>query len=309
MNINIAVIITCFNRKKKTVACLTHLFDACNSYNTAHTETPILLSIYLTDDGCTDGTADAVRSSCEGYDLHIIQGNGQCYWAGGMRLAWNEALKRKVTWDFYLLLNDDTMVFNNVFDQLFYAHDFALNNYQKPGIYSGITCDIKSTNIITYGGEKITGKFQADSLMVEPHETPIEVDKANANIMLVSKEIVNDIGIFHDGYVHGCADYDYSLQAKKHKYPVLVTAQVCGACEFDHLSGTEEIQKLNAMTFSQRIAYMKNPVHSDHDYLLCIKRNIPHKYFVSWFLRKIRIVSPNIYKDICLCRGLNEYKQ
>lgn len=304
----IAVIITCFNRKNKTIASLGHLFEACNYYNSKHAASPIRLSIYLTDDGCTDGTAEAVKEACEGYCLHIIQGHGQCYWAGGMRLAWNEALKKKDFWDFYLLLNDDTMVFNNVFDQLFNAHQFALNNYQKPGLYSGITCDIKNKKNITYGGEKITGKFQADSQAVKPQDIPVEVDKANANILLVAKDIVNDIGIFYEGYIHGCADYDYSMQAHKHNYPVLVTAQVCGACEFDHPSGTKEIHMLNTMTYAQRIAYIKNPVHSDHDYLLCIKRNIPHKYYISWFLRKIRIICPNIYKIICICRRLNAYK-
>ena len=62
MNINIAVIITCFNRKAKTIECLKHLLKAYNSYNYTHIESPIKLTIYLTDDGCTDGTADAVRN-------------------------------------------------------------------------------------------------------------------------------------------------------------------------------------------------------------------------------------------------------
>lgn len=305
---NIAVIITCFNRKNKTIACLTQLFAACDSYNTCHTEVPIKLSIYLTDDGCTDGTADAVRNICEGQDLHIIQGNGQCYWAGGMRLAWKEALKRQDLWDFYLLLNDDTMVLDNVFDQLFAAHNYALANYNIPGIYSGLTCDINNAEKITYGGDQFNkGRF-ADSQQVSATSIPQKVDRTNANILLVTKNIVEKFGIFDEGFIHGGADYDYSLRISRKGYPVLVTGDVCGKCEYDHLSGNEEIDKLLSMTLAQRIKYFKNPIHSDKDYFHYIKRNFPEKYMPCWILRKIRIYQPSLYKFICKKRGLRDYK-
>lgn len=305
---NIAVIITCFNRKNKTIACLTQLFAACDSYNKYHTEVPIKLSIYLTDDGCTDGTADAVRNICEGQDLHIIQGNGQCYWAGGMRLAWKEAFKRKDLWDFYLLLNDDTMVLDNVFGQLFAAHNYALANYNIPGIYSGLTCDINNSEKITYGGNQFNkGRF-ADSQQVSATSTPQKVDRTNANILLVTKNIVEKFGIFDEGFIHGGADYDYSLRIGRKGYPVLVTGDVCGQCEYDHLSGNEEIDKLLSMTLAQRIKFFKNPIHSDKDYLHYIKRNFPEKYIPCWILRKIRIYQPSLYKFICQKRGFSEYK-
>ena len=72
MKINIATIITCFNRKDKTVDCLNSLFMACSYYNQNHSQTSIKLSIYLTNDGCTDGTPEAVEQICVGQDLHMI---------------------------------------------------------------------------------------------------------------------------------------------------------------------------------------------------------------------------------------------
>ena len=116
--ISIAVILTCFNRKEKTVQCLRYLFVAASQYNAGSEDGEKMhLSIFLTDDGCTDGTADAVREECKGQELHIIQGNGKCFWAGGMRLAWGEALKRQNEWDYYLLLNDDTIMSGNAFEE------------------------------------------------------------------------------------------------------------------------------------------------------------------------------------------------
>ena len=54
---NIAVLMTCYNRREKTLACL----DALQK--TSASSGDIQLSIYLTDDGCSDGTADAVDLS------------------------------------------------------------------------------------------------------------------------------------------------------------------------------------------------------------------------------------------------------
>lgn len=308
MEINIAVILTCFNRKNKTIACLTHLFEACKSYNSLKNESPIILSIYLTDDGCTDGTPDAVKICCKSYDLHIIQGDGHCYWAGGMRLAWKEALKKKDKWDFYLLLNDDTMVFENVFEELLYTNMYAVKNFGNVGIYSGITCDISDKQRVTYGGEKFHKGNFTDNQKVNTKNHPQIVDLTNANILLVPKEIVERFGIFDDGFVHGGADYDYSLRIGRKGFPVLVTSKICGECEYDHLSGGEEIEKIKSMSLAERKKYFKNPTHFDKDYLYYIKRNFPQKFIPCWILRKIRIYQPTLYKIICLKRGLVDFK-
>ena len=54
----VAVLLTCFNRKEKTLASLVRLFEAKEAYNSN-----LNLSIFLTDDGSTDGTGDAVSTS------------------------------------------------------------------------------------------------------------------------------------------------------------------------------------------------------------------------------------------------------
>lgn len=307
MSIKIATIITCFNRKEKTISCLTHLFEAENKYNIQHSQHSIELYIYLTDDGCTDGTANAVRNVCKGKNLHIIQGDGKCYWAGGMRLAWKEALKTENNWDFYLLLNDDTLVSTNVFDELFATHSYSLKTYGKPGLYGGIICDINNESIVTYGGEKFHSKSQGRSYNINPSATPQEVDKTNANILLIDRSVVDKIGIFYKGYIHGCADYDYSMTAKKNNIPTLTTAKCCGKCEYDHPSGLAEIQKLMPMSFKQRKRYVNFPTHSDKDYLLFVKRHTPKRFIFSWILRKIRIISPMVYYKICRLRKIEGY--
>ena len=78
----IAVLITSYNRREKTLTCLKNLME--------QDEIPGLqLSIYLVDDNSSDGTTEAVRSHYP--SVNIIKGTGQLFWAGGMRTAWREA--------------------------------------------------------------------------------------------------------------------------------------------------------------------------------------------------------------------------
>ena len=307
MAIKISAILTCFNRRDKTLRCIRSLFRAEQLYNQTHKDAEVCTSVYLTDDACTDGTADAVREVCKGRDLHILQGNGQCYWASGMRLAWGEAMKAHETWDFYLLLNDDTIIGDNAFDELFKAHQYALSNTGKPGIYSGMVSDIYDISKITYSGSVFDDASRSQYHKVMPQGKPLKVDITNANILLVPKEIVGNVGIFYKGFIHGGADYDYALTVARHGYAAFITENVCGQCEFDHKDGGEVIKDFRRMSLLQRYRYVNNPVHCDHDYLLVLKRNIPHKYPVSWMLRKIRVFAPSVYAMICRMRGLEDY--
>jgi len=50
----IAVLITVFNRKEKTLSCLKSLFNQ-------KLDKKITLKVFLTDDNSSDGTADAVK--------------------------------------------------------------------------------------------------------------------------------------------------------------------------------------------------------------------------------------------------------
>ena len=302
-----AVLLTCFNRKAKTTECLRRMVSCAKEYNNSH-EDIIRLTVFMTDDGCTDGTAGAVRDVIgSDVETNIIQGDGKRYWAGGMRMAWSEAISSGKRWDFYLLLNDDTIVMDNVFDELLDAHRHAMRHYSRGGIYSGITCDTDDHSIITYGGDIFNSAAQATSRRVSPTGEPQMVDMFNANILLVTAEVVDEIGIFPDCYTHSCADNDYCMMAKRNNIPTLVTANVCGICKDDHKTNEEECQALMRMTMKERIEYTRNPLHSDKDYLNFVRRNMPRKYIVSWIMRKIRLYSPRVYNAINKARGLYTY--
>lgn len=299
----IAVLLTCFNRKNKTIACLESMLLTVKNYNDRDND-KTELSIFLTDDACTDGTAQAAKEVCQGEDIHIVQGNGNLFWAGGMRTAWNEALNHEHKWDFFLLLNDDTILHTNALAELMDTHRYCIDRYGCPGIYSGITCATGHPETITYSGDVFESGAKGKWHRLGPADEPRMVDQCNANILLVPGEVVNKIGIFHDGYIHGAADLDYCMQVRKAGMPALITAQIIGECEYDHFSEKEECERLMRMTLSERRKYVYHPTHSDKDYLLFVKRNIPKKYLISKILRKVRIYCPRLYYYINKARGL-----
>lgn len=62
----IAILLTCHDRKEKTLKCLHSLYSTYKNYDT-----------YLVDDGCTDGTPEAVMATF--HNVHIIKGNGNLF--------------------------------------------------------------------------------------------------------------------------------------------------------------------------------------------------------------------------------------
>ena len=61
----------------------------------------------MTDDGCTDGTIEAVRDKF--HDVRIVKGDGSLFWNRGMLKAW-EAASTEKSYDYYIWLNDDTII-------------------------------------------------------------------------------------------------------------------------------------------------------------------------------------------------------
>lgn len=301
----IAAILTVHNRREKTLRCLRHLFDAlraCQGRDDA--AGGVELTAFVTDDGCTDGTADAIGREFPADSVHVIQGDGSLFWAGGMRQAWQTAIDSGTPWEYFLLLNDDTFVHDNLFPTLLQASDYGLRLKGSRGIVAGIVCETGNEDHIIYGGFNFANKTRGRNVTVMPSGQPQEVDLVSGNIMMVHRTVVETIGIFHQGFRHDLADHDYNLSASRRGLPVVVTASVCGDCEYDHDTNEEQIQRLMAMTLAERKAYLSAPTRSDHDYLLLVRRQLPLRYPMTLVLRKLRLYLPTLYYRITKFRGV-----
>ena len=293
----IAVILTCFNRREKTLRSLQTMFEAADTYNALNPEGTITPSVFLTDDGCTDGTAEAVRSAFPHRDITIMQGNGSLYWAGGMRMAWRGALALQRRWDFFLLMNDDTEFLPDAFTSLMSAHRYALKTHGKGGVYSGV-CSSSDGSEITYGGKAYSKPLIGRSYTMKPNGTPQPCQMTNANMLLVSREVTEGIGIFDEAYRHSAADWAYGIEASKAGYPVYITANVCGVCDNDHDTEHVEKEKIAAMSIGERKAYFRHPLRATSDIIAFMRRYQKAKLPLLLAARLLNIYAPGIYYSL-----------
>jgi len=280
---NIGILYTCFNRKNKTIESLNSLYKSFNNLNKQ-----VEFDIFLTDDGSTDGTSDAVKNNFP--EVNILSGSGNLFWANGMINSWEEALLKK--YDGYLLLNDDTLLYEHCISQLLLTHEYSIKKNKKEGIYIGATED-KNTNKLTYSGSILLNKFLYTQKRLIPNNNFQHCDLANANIMLVSHKVVEKIGILSSGYEHGIADYDYTLTASKKNIPVIIAPRYCGHCENDHVD-------LYDGFLDKTIEERKNILHSPTK--MAFKSNIKYmrKFFplrlpLYVFFGYFKIYFPKIY--------------
>lgn len=288
--IKIAVLLTCFNRKQKTLQCLKELYAA-----KAQCVERIDLSIYLTDDGSTDGTGVAVRETFP--ETHLLQGTGNLFWAGGMRNSWTEAIKK--TYDVFFLLNDDTVLYPNVFQQFITARATANKTYGKASIYLGATED-PITKKNTYGGAVLLNRFTFTFKHLQPNGDLQKCDLGNANIMFVDKGVVDTIGILSKDYIHGVADYDYTLRAVKKDVPVLLMAETCGSCVHDH---EDSYINFHEKSLAERKKYLYHPLGLDfNSNFNLMKNHFPLRAPLVYLSAKFKLFFPSLYVKLSNAR-------
>jgi GT2 family glycosyltransferase len=222
--ISIAVLLTCHNRKAKTLGCLTALF--------AQKLLDVTLKVYLVDDGCTDGTAVAVAAAFS--QVTLIKGDGQLYWNGGMRKCWQYAQQQHQS-DFYLLLNDDVELCHDAIQRLvacFYATSNA-------GAVIGTMRDRK-TSVASYGGRNV--RFWLHPMwtteVLVPKDVPIPCDYINGNLCLIPANAVNKIGILSDRFTHSMGDFDYGVRLRRAGFSLFVAPGFYGFCDRNPLRGS-----------------------------------------------------------------------
>lgn len=256
--ISIAVLMTCFNRRDTTLRCLECLYSQ---------ELPagVTVKIFLVDDGCTDGTGTAVKEAHP--DIEVIPGTGSLFWCNGMRLAWDHAAKEDP--DFYLWLNDDSMLLDGALKKLLatyteVSHQRSENrdsessasnvssvNDEQASIIIGSCCD-PMTGIRTYGGQRRVDHHPARLVPIYPEDRPLECDTFQGNVVLVPRGVFKRVGNMRS-YSHAMGDTDYGYQAVRAGCAIWLTAGFVALCE----SNTEEDLDASRRSLLQRIKVLK----------------------------------------------------
>lgn len=205
---SIAVLITVYNRKQKTIECLNKLYA----------QLPIdgfTVDVFLTNDGCTDGTPEAIKK--EFPKVNIINGDGNLFWNRGMFLAWQEA--SKYDYDYYLWLNDDTLLYPDALNNLIFSST-SLNN--KCIIVSAIRA--KDKEITTYSGHNDKG-------LVTPNGKLQQCNSFNGNCVLIPRYVYQKIGNLDWKFKHAIGDLDYGYRASKQGIKIFTSNKFLGICD------------------------------------------------------------------------------
>lgn len=232
----IAVLLTVHDRRAHTLECLARV-DAQRLPDGAS------IRVFLVDDGCTDGTADAVRQRFP--RVEVVPGSGQLYWNGGMRLAFATAEREDP--DFYLWLNDDSHLDPEALAAMLRTSDALAAEGDAEAIVVGTTRD-PATGKATYGGQRRLGRWAPGFALVEPGEAPKRCDTMNGNCVLVPRAVARKVGNLSPDFTHAFGDLDYGLRARRAGCGCWVAPGFVGTCTHNpnrgsHLDATLPVRE------------------------------------------------------------------
>jgi GT2 family glycosyltransferase len=250
-NKKIAVLLTVFNRCEVTLKGLRSLQRAIDVLGDGYS-----FEIFMTDDGCTDGTGDVIKE--EFPEVHVVRGDGTLFWSGGMRLAWQAAVDLNIDFDGYLWFNDDAELYDDALVTLMKP----LFARKTPCIVSGAFCGSDGT--VSYGGADVNRQ------LITPSPSYPSIFYMNGNLVLICKDAFEKIGMIDGHFSHGLGDWDYGLRAKESGLEVVLTDKYVGItdrhdCDLTvwkmKLSLFKRLKKLHSPKYNPLTIYYFNKTH------------------------------------------------
>jgi GT2 family glycosyltransferase len=216
--VRVAAVMTAFNRRDLTLGCVESL--------TKQSTTEATLDIFVTDDASSDGTAAALRSQFP--DVTVLDGTGDLFWNGGMRLAFGTAIQGD--YDYYLWMNDDTHLDDDAVARLLEVHRVLETRGEPPAIVVGATRD-PETGELTYSGVRRPSRVRRLNFeIVKPGSEPRRCDTMNGNCVLIPREVVQRVGNLDPAFIQKMGDFDYGLRATAAGCSVWIAPGTIGTC-------------------------------------------------------------------------------
>lgn len=210
---DIVVIFTCYNRKKKTETCI-HTLVSGNPR--CH------FTFVVVDDKSTDGTIEMLKKIREKYDIHILHGNGRLFYSGGMRLGMQYVLQKcSQDYDYVLLINDDVAFLEDSIEKM-----VVQSKDQSSSIIVGVMCDDDGN--LSYSAVKYVKGIKCRNLSTMEWE--IFADTFCANCVLIPYDAFKKTGNMDAAYVHGMGDFDYGIMLRRNGYAIHASKELVGIC-------------------------------------------------------------------------------
>jgi GT2 family glycosyltransferase len=271
----IAVLITCHNRRDKTLKCLKALYDQ-NELGIDFS-----VNVFLVDDGSTDGTAEAIMSQFP--KVAIIQGDGNLYWNRGMHLAWKTAADTK-DFDYYLWLNDDTFLNKK-------AVSILLQQSFSKAIVCGTTKSIQDDKA-TYGGYK-----KNPYRLLIPNGEFQECDYCNGNFVLIPRDVFQIVGNLDPIFQHALGDFDYGFRARKLGILIYTAPFFIGTCENNTETPKWRSLSISPIARVRSLYSASSGCHPFEFYVIDSRQNGIFTAIFHFITIHLRAIAPFMWKD------------
>jgi GT2 family glycosyltransferase len=213
----VLVLTSSYNRREKTLRFLGSISNTLLAGKIGH-------QIILVEDNSNDGTATEVKEKYS--DVNIISGNGFLYWAGALRLGFDEVDKLISEFDGVLLANDDVYFDGSALTKL-----IQIGNQREAMIGGPITTragEVEST------GYKFGLICRPKYRRVLTNKEYIKCDVLPGHVLYIPKSVYLRITPIAKLYTHGFADFQLSLRAMELDIERLVLGDVVGYVDEIH---------------------------------------------------------------------------
>ena len=227
----IVVVLTCFNRKDKTQKCIQTLVKGNPKVN---------FSFVVVDDNSNDGTVEILSAMKRYYDIHIIEGEGNLFYSGGMRVAMNFVINNISDYDYLLMVNDDVEFFDSSIENIVKK---ARDNSNS--IIVGATKNEDGS--LSYGAIKYYSKKSVRYRKVGIEESNLKCDTFNANCVLIPYKVFKECGSIDSNYIHSLGDFDYGLSLRNKGCNIYTSNEYVGVCNNNPSKNTWVDNKLTRL--------------------------------------------------------------
>jgi GT2 family glycosyltransferase len=214
---DIAVLMTCHNRRGRTLAAISSMHAQTGLPTGTH------CTVHLVDAGSADGTADAVRAAFP--DTDVVTVGADVYWGAGTRIAAARAApEAHVLW-----LNDDVILDPGALAALLRT----AGPLERPAVVVGAMRSSDGTRTTYSGYRLVRDRLRPPTLeRIEPDSKHAKrCDSCNGNAVLVTAPARRVLGDLDPAFPHRMGDNDYGLRARRAGIPLLLEPGHLGTCD------------------------------------------------------------------------------
>ena len=249
--ISLAVISPVHNRRELTLRCLRSLSRI--------DRTGISLRITIVDDGCTDGTGEAIRE--EFPEVCIVQGTGDLWYTAGTNLGIHAALKHKP--DYILCINDDSIFDEKTVLRLLECAE----RYPRSVVGALLLLWDTPHKVFQVAPVWDTWKggwqhWYQQTIWTVPSR-PWEVEAIVGNCILYPAAVFEEVGLMNPRVSAQYGDAEFTTRLRKHGWRLLIEPRARVFCQpnYEHVSLTSRpLKKQIELLFQKRSSGM-NVMH------------------------------------------------